>query len=134
MSIESIESAFVTKIKEIPSIKKVYDYEPKKLDTLPSLTMFYDGFDQKRGTYGRSELTHRWVVRVYLSLIDDKKAQKDLKEILQSVIAKSNEDISFGGACVKSIMTTGDNVVIEVPNGGAFLVSQNTFEATEIIF
>jgi hypothetical protein len=133
MSVELIETALVGKLSTISLLKKVHEVEPKRLDTLPAATLYFEGFDQKRETFGKHRINWRWILRVYLQLSDEKKAQKDMKELVQSILSKWREDTSLGGSCINSLMTTSEIVVIEAPGGGAFLNAQMTFEAEEII-
>lgn len=130
MSVEAIEAKIVEVLQSIPDIKKVYNPEPARLDTFPAATLFFEGFTQERGGFGQHTVTWRWIIRLYLLMQDERKAQTDGKQLVQKVADALRRDITIGGTCLMSLLREGSVSVVDT-NSSRFLLWELVFEASE---
>lgn len=91
--------------------QSVFAYEPNRFTSLPTATIFFDGFEQTPRTFESFEVRWRFVVRIYVQLHDAEKAQKDLDAYVHDVIDHLRANPSLNGAAFLN----------EVTNGGVFL-------------
>lgn len=130
MSVESIEAKIVEVLQGIPDIKKVHNPEPTRLDTFPAATLFFEGFTQEQGGFSQHTVTWRWIIRLYLLMQDERKAQTDGKQLVQKVADALRRDITLGGTCLMSLLREGSVSVVDT-NSSRFLLWELVFEASE---
>ncbi|GAB7388995.1 hypothetical protein BSNK01_28330 [Bacillaceae bacterium] len=130
MSVEAIETKIVEALQSIPGIKKVHNPEPVRLDSYPAATLFFEGFAQERSGFSQHTATWRWIIRLYLLMQDERKAQTDGKQLVQHVAETLRQDITLGGVCLSSLLREGSASVVTTETS-RFLMWELVFEASE---
>lgn len=130
MSVESIEAKIVEVLQSVPGLKKVHNPEPVRLDVFPAATIFFEGFSQERGGFGQHAVTWRWIIRLYLLMQDERKAQTDGKQLIQQVAEAFRQDVTLGGVCLSSLLSQGEVTIVQTETS-RLLMWELTLEATE---
>lgn len=82
-----IETAFITEVKKITGLNDALPYEPQALPrNYPVVTMLFVGAPQEDVATGLVEVTWHWKVNLYISLMDYRKAQDDLKRLVPLIL------------------------------------------------
>lgn len=123
---DAVEAAAIT---SLGNALKVYDYEPRDLDTLPALTI--DGPvafervqpDEAESQLGSDDWNLTYTVRLYTALDDPETETRAMRAVLGQVIAAFDADRSLGGeAEIDSVLADGTREVIEDENQRAMAV------------
>lgn len=102
---------------------KVYDYEPRDLDTLPALTI--DGptdfaraeTDEPESQLGSIDWRLTYTVRIYVPLGDPETAAAESRSILGQAIAAIDADRNLGGeADIDASMVEGSRELVAEEN------------------
>lgn len=128
VDIEQIEAEVVKTLQLIPDLKKVYDHEPKNLGMLPAATLYFDGFGQGDATSRRKEITWRWMVRIYIPLQDEVKAQRMIKSLVQKSIQQLAENPELGGTVIDNNLTNGE-IYVAMDQSNPHMIAEMTLEA-----
>jgi len=111
--ISEIEDALVVILSGLPALKTVLDYDPKRIPALPAATLFYSGFEQGQTESQSFTITHKWILRLYVKLVDAKRAQDLIKELIEDVLVAFKANQKFGGSVnIRGVIPSGDVGVI----------------------
>lgn len=103
-----IEQNIAADLQKITDLKRVYAFEPQRIDDLPAATLYFDGFDQDDETTRRKRVNWRWTLRLYVPIQDAQTAQTDLKNLIMQARQQLASDPSLGGTCLYHTMASGD--------------------------
>lgn len=127
-TIEQIEPKIVSTLQLVPEFKRVYNHEPKDLGATPAATMYFDGFGQTDGTSRRKNRTFRWIIRVYVPLQDQTKAQAEIKLIVQAVMDRLAANLDLDGTVTKHNLVSGE-VYAAMDQSNPCMIAEMTMEA-----
>jgi hypothetical protein len=85
-TVPELEAVFIRDVAATPGIRNALDHEPQKLPTFPCVTMLYTGpepFDAETGA--GEDVTHTWIVRLYVPFKNIQAAQTHLKTLLPAL-------------------------------------------------
>lgn len=123
-----IESNIVSTLQNVTLFKKVYDHEPMNINSLPAATLYFDGFGQGDQANRSKSVNWRWIVRLYVSLKDAKKAQDDLKTLILESTKQLRENPDLGGSCLYHTVASGE-VFVNTSQNNPQLMAELQFEA-----
>jgi hypothetical protein len=127
--LELIENSVISNLSNVTELKQSFPYEPTKLPVLPAITMFFDGFRQEDSSSRRKRVNWRWVLRVYVTLRDAEKAQRDIKSLMVAVRKELAKDPTLAGSCLYHNILSGD-VYVDLDQNNPHLMAEMTLEAT----
>ncbi len=97
---ELIEQGFLALVKTVPGLNDALDHEPQSLPrAYPVLTMLFVGAPQNDVATGLVEITWHWKVNLYVSLMDYRKAQLEMKRLVPLVLKLTRQDPYLGNSC-----------------------------------
>lgn len=100
MAMQDIEQAFLDRVKEIPDLVDALDHEPQTLPrALPVVTLLFVGCPQEDVATGLVEVTWHWKVNLYIPLVDYRKAQLALKELVPTILDITRNDPLLSNTC-----------------------------------
>lgn len=123
-----IESNIVSTLQNVPLLKKVYDHEPMNIEVLPAATLFFDGFGQDDQATRSKSARWNWIIRIYVSLQDAKKAQEDIKALLLESLKQLRQNPHLGGSCLYHAVATGE-VFVNMSQNNPQLMAELRLEA-----
>jgi hypothetical protein len=101
----AIKSAISAHIQAITGIKNVYGYEKGNLDGYPSAVITLEGIDCIYETNTEDERKYTFKIKVYQEMEADgagaSTAETTLEALLDTIIAKFEDDWDLGGNCHK---------------------------------
>lgn len=139
MSAELILDAIASKVATVSGIKRAYGSAagdpavPTMVEDVadaPAAFVFYDGFTVD-GHADWERVTHRFVVRIYVSSADVGAAYKALVPFADRMIVAFRSDADLGGTCQRALILGADRPEPEEVNGKPFLVLPVRVEAME---
>ncbi|MGM0882600.1 MAG: hypothetical protein ACQEXQ_16355 [Bacillota bacterium] len=125
--IKPIETNIVSTLTLVTELKKVYDHEPKNLGTLPAATLFFDGFSQEDTASRRKKVTYRWIVRIYVTLRDEVKAQNDIKVLVNNSLDRLAANPQLGGT-VKFHNVTNGEIFVAMDQNNPHMIAEMHLE------
>jgi len=121
-NIALMETNIVSILSTITDLKTVLAYEPREIPELPALTLYFDGYDQTQTEAVSFTVTYKWIMRLYVRLLDAKTAQDDVKSLTKQILSKLklflnlNEMVllSYTPSAAVSVMLEKNNPVMLV--------------------
>lgn len=107
MSIQTLEAQIMTTLNSVSGVA-AFDHEPKAFDSLPAITLNYQGFQQIRFAYGSYKMTYSWILRLYVAVGEDAKTATDqVKNLVSQYVAAFRNDPTLGGLAISSELLSG---------------------------
>jgi hypothetical protein len=129
--IDSIENAIVAVLSNVSGLN-VYGYEPLQIPALPAATIWYEGYSQDQTEAVSFTIRHKWTIRIYVALHDDKIAQEQLKTLIVQALGEFKADMDLGGTVLKGMSNTATVGAI-LDRNNPLLVSEMGLETLEEI-
>jgi len=114
-----------------PGLKTILNYEPKLIPELPALTLWYDGFDQTQTEAVSYTVNHKWLMRLYVRLLDAKTAQDDVKALSKSILSAFKSDLNLSNTVLKETIPSGIVSAVLDQNNTVLIVEFNLTTMTE---
>jgi hypothetical protein len=131
-NIAIIETAIINLLTNYcPDLKTILNYEPDKVPQLPAVSLWYDGFDQTQTEAVSYTINHKWLMRLYVRLNDDKIAQDDMKALIKSILSAFKSDLNLSNTVLKETIPSGTTAAVLDRNNPVLVCSFDLTTMTE---